>query len=323
MAGPVPEADAPFVKVHAAAAELLPLVEACVARHDTDHPVFHGCIDWHSSVHGHWALLWGAHVTGDDELARRTLAHLTRRGLQRELADLRRRDAWGARFEMPYGRAWFLQLARDAEALHGSRRLRPLADHVFATLLDHQRGQGGSVTSSRYDNASWALFQLLRWAEHEGDDDAVAEIRRLVRARFAEPLDWPAHESVTGFLDPELLAALVLAAAAPDTPAWSAIARAHAGHELTPVRRFPTAHAGGLNFSRAWGLWALHAGPHHDPASARRLRASYDDHVRHMLAESDGWSRDYRRYGHWVAQFGVFALRVQAELPAGAAVTEP
>ena len=39
-------------------------ISAAVERTDTDHPVFHGCIDWHSAVHGHWALLRIARATG-------------------------------------------------------------------------------------------------------------------------------------------------------------------------------------------------------------------------------------------------------------------
>src|SRR5262245_47626768 len=32
-----------------------PIAE-CLARRDTEHAAFHGCIDWHSAVHAAWAL---------------------------------------------------------------------------------------------------------------------------------------------------------------------------------------------------------------------------------------------------------------------------
>jgi hypothetical protein len=35
-------------------------VEESFLRRDTRHPVFCGCIDWHSSVHGAYALLTAA-----------------------------------------------------------------------------------------------------------------------------------------------------------------------------------------------------------------------------------------------------------------------
>src|SRR5215470_13317844 len=37
----------------------------CSRRKDTDHPAFRGCIDWHSSVHGVWALVAYQRATGD------------------------------------------------------------------------------------------------------------------------------------------------------------------------------------------------------------------------------------------------------------------
>ena len=39
-------------------------VEQGFIRRDTDHSAFCGCIDWHSSVHGAYALLTAARLTG-------------------------------------------------------------------------------------------------------------------------------------------------------------------------------------------------------------------------------------------------------------------
>src|ERR1700744_694838 len=38
------------------ASDLAAPIAICVAHHDTDNPAFHGCMDWHSAVHGVWAL---------------------------------------------------------------------------------------------------------------------------------------------------------------------------------------------------------------------------------------------------------------------------
>ena len=40
-------------------------VSQAVCRKDTDHTAFHGCIDWHSAVHGTWALTAYTRMTGD------------------------------------------------------------------------------------------------------------------------------------------------------------------------------------------------------------------------------------------------------------------
>src|SRR5262245_43116226 len=40
-------------------------IEHCVRRQDTNYIAFHGCIDWHSAVHGTWALVKYTRLTGD------------------------------------------------------------------------------------------------------------------------------------------------------------------------------------------------------------------------------------------------------------------
>jgi hypothetical protein len=55
--------------------ELLPFISTCTERHDSDYPVFHGCVDWHSAI-------------------------------ESELIFLETHP----KFEMPYGRAWLLRL---------------------------------------------------------------------------------------------------------------------------------------------------------------------------------------------------------------------
>ncbi len=83
-------------------------IAECIERKDTDHSIFHGCIDWHSAVHGHWALLRLYRATGDS-----TWLHLVEDSIDDQMLVLERsllREH--PRFEMPYGRAWFLLLTR-------------------------------------------------------------------------------------------------------------------------------------------------------------------------------------------------------------------
>ncbi|MDR4482663.1 MAG: DUF2891 family protein [Nitrospirales bacterium] len=52
-------------------------VEQSFLRRDTTHPTFCGCIDWHSSVHGAYALLTAARLTGQHRWAEIVDAALT------------------------------------------------------------------------------------------------------------------------------------------------------------------------------------------------------------------------------------------------------
>jgi len=110
------------------------------------HPVFYGCFDWHSSVHGHWLLTRFARLNPQHELAAeaRTMldAHLTPTAITAEVAYLQAkgRSSW----ERPYGLAWLLQLAtelhewNDPDAQRWSSALDPLeavcAAHISSWL---------------------------------------------------------------------------------------------------------------------------------------------------------------------------------------------
>ena len=104
----------------------------CVARTDTAEPAFHGCIDWHSAVHGTWALLALSRLTSDPSYEQATVPILQPALLAQELSNLQAR---GVGFEVPYGYAWFLVLAGE-RARSNKTDLAPLAQHV-AGLLDN------------------------------------------------------------------------------------------------------------------------------------------------------------------------------------------
>src|SRR5688572_19642193 len=75
-------------------------------------PVFYGCYDWHSSVHGHWLLARLAREFPAAPFAAPARAALTasftEEKVAAELAYLQ--DAGRASFERPYGLAWLLQI---------------------------------------------------------------------------------------------------------------------------------------------------------------------------------------------------------------------
>jgi hypothetical protein len=87
-----------------------PITE-CVVRDDTAHPVFHGCVDWHSAVHGNYALRVISRLTGDTKFADVAQSVMSPGGLRSELTSV---NEGRAREELPYGFAWLLILDREA-----------------------------------------------------------------------------------------------------------------------------------------------------------------------------------------------------------------
>jgi hypothetical protein len=110
---------------------LAEVVAQSFSRRDTAHPAFSGCIDWHSSVHGAYALLVAARLSGHIRLAEIVNSALHPDRLAAELASFRRGDL---QHELPYGYAWFLQLAQEREQGWNTFDLLPLATEIASRL---------------------------------------------------------------------------------------------------------------------------------------------------------------------------------------------
>src|SRR5687767_6488744 len=78
-------------------------------------PVFYGCYDWHSAVHGHWLLVRLARVHPDAPFARPALEAVGRSFVPAAVAaEVRYLEGAGRMsFERPYGLAWLLQLCAE------------------------------------------------------------------------------------------------------------------------------------------------------------------------------------------------------------------
>lgn len=284
----------------------------CVQRDDTEHPVFDGCIDWHSSVHATYALHAVSRHTGDPRYREVAEAKLTPAGLAAELDRVQQEKLPQ---EMPYGYAWFLTLAIERERGTGKQDLRPLAaeirDQLRRWLLSRTREQlVAGVQADDYQNLSWALLNLWQWARFTGDDELARAMETLTAAalrdaEFAALCPFRRDEAeADDFFPPCLHGArtIVTVLPGPASAAWLA-AWAPADPVLTPIAAPKNGHLGGLNFSRCWGLWSIyqHTG---NLAYRDRFLAHFDTHLNHPQY----WADDYNNYAHWVAQFGVYAI---------------
>jgi hypothetical protein len=292
---------------HDCAAALAMAVSQAVARNDTDHAAFCGCIDWHSAVHGTWALVAYARMTGDRQHDGLVAQVLRSDKLDAERDLLRSRPE----FEMPYGRAWFLRLAREHALDRGGDRLKPMADDVLASLLDFYRDLCPDPCRGSYGSDSWALINMAEYAAWSGNAAALAAVRGWVEARFVSHGGEPAYVLEHGhFMGVASNWAWLVSKVLPQAKfdSWAEAFFARAGGQPTPVTAPVNWHHHGLNFSRCWGLWALHEAS----ASASAKQEFLDAYLAHFHAGYDApdkWRGDYRGVGHWVPQFGLLALQ--------------
>jgi hypothetical protein len=291
-------------------------IAACVSAYDTYNPVFHGCVDWHSAVHGTWSLLAISRITGDPYYAEIAEAQLTEAMVAGELVQLED-GGWLAASEIPYGYAWFLTLARERQA-GGVEDLVPLADVVAADLEDHLFGLssgelGGNLLSDSYSNLSWEALNLWMQAQYVEDDVLADDLATFVRDEVVPrahecPLEAEAYQ--LGEFFPACLheARLVLETLpADEVEAWLE-ANEPDDFELDPLVEPTTTHSAGLNFSRSWGLYALY-----EATGDARYRTLYVRHIETHMAMPQYWADSYWSYSHWVAQFGVYGIALSYE----------
>jgi hypothetical protein len=288
------------------ALELSKPIAECVARRDTKNPVFHGCIDWHSAVHGVWALTAYTWATGDDRY-RPLIDSLLQASL---LTEERKHLDGDPSFEMPYGRAWFLRLAIDFRRAFGANSpLDDFADDIARSLMDFYTKTPPSPTSIAYNSATWALINLYDYGVSRQKPDIVDFVRDKVRAYYVGHHACPLQQ--TEVATEEFMAVCTNWAwlvgkvlKQDELIAWLP-SFLPPGLRLDPIHNPASVHQAGLNFSRAWGLWNLYSRTA-DPSYLR----SYLLHFKETFENTRYWKGDYYEVGHWVPQFGMLAIMV-------------
>ena len=280
-----------------------------VVRQDTAHPAFCGCIDWHSCVHGLYALLAVSRLMDDPQWAEIAESRLGSDKLEQELLAVQRGEI---NQELPYGFAWFLKLAQERERSTGKQDVFPLATEVAQRLEQWILALSTEEITYHaqhpaYRNVSWALLNLWEWAQYQRDTTRAKILVNWCTDRLL-PLDRSVPLSLDNRTDEFFPASLqrirALLAILPkeERHKWLEVHFSE-GIFLQPVEHPSTPHSAGLNFSRAWGFWDLytHTG----------LTAFRDQYVHHIVTHMDlpqYWRDDYKRYSHWVAQFGIYAI---------------
>ncbi|MGZ6971789.1 MAG: DUF2891 domain-containing protein [Thermoanaerobaculia bacterium] len=289
-------------------------------------PVFFGCYDWHSSVHGHWLLARLARRFPEAAFAARARAALrtffTPDKVAGEVAYLERSDR--ATFERPYGLAWLLQLSaelrgwNDPEAKAWVKTLEPLERAAAGRLADWLPKLATPIREGEHAQTAFAFGLALDWARSAGDAAMERVLLARTRELYSRDRACPIAYEPSGqdFLSPCLAEAdLMRRLLAPPTFAtW--LRRFLPG---IPVDGSPwlkaavvtdpsdgkLVHLDGLNLSRAWMLDGIAASlPPRDPRLAA-LRSAAAEHRASGLAAVTG---AHYEDSHWLGTFAVYLV---------------
>ena len=294
------------------------------------HPVFYGCFDWHSSVHGHWLLvrLIKLYPGNPAEANIRQLldSQFTKEELQAEA------DYFDAKenksFERMYGWAWALRLAAelhswdDPDAKRWSKNLQPLED----TLVNLAKGYLPRLTfpirTGQHPDTGFALGQLLDYARVVGDKDLEQQIVDFAKEKYLTDYDYPAryepsgHDFFSTCLNEADLMRRVLQPVefaqwlARFLPELEKGEKGNAASLVTPtsvsdVTDGKLVHLAGLNFNRAWAQAGIASTL---PAQDPRRKVLTDSIARHSEAGMEYVFSGHYEGEHWLATFAVYVL---------------
>jgi len=292
------------------------------------HPVFYGCFDWHSSVHGHWMLVrWLRSGSLPDELDAEIESALARsftaEGVAREVAyfEAENRKA----YERPYGSAWLLQLMAelrewdDPRAAAWRDTLQPLEAAIVAQLKAWLPNLLYPIRLGTHNQSMFAFGLILDWAQAAGDAEMASLLWQKSRDFHLRDRDCPLAYEPSGedFLSPCLMEADLMRRVLPaaEFPDWlrdfmPGIPTDGGSDWLLPGRvQDPTdgklVHLDGVNLSRAWNLENIAAAlPRDDPRRASLLAAAY----RHAKTGIANVSAEHYEGSHWLASFATYLV---------------
>ena len=288
-------------------------------------PVFYGCFDWHSAVHGHW-LLTRYLVTRPDgslaEKARAALAkNITVENVAGELAYMSGADRTS--WERPYGLAWFLKLMTELRGWNDEQgqawmmALKPLEAIAADRFRDWLPKLAYPIRTGEHSQTAFAFGFVYDWAMAAGDKEMMALLDRTAIASYGRDTDCPLAYEPSGqdFLSPCLAEADFMRRVLPeeDFGDWLGSflpgipAEADSGWlavgVVTDRVDGKLAHIDGLNISRAWMLWGVFHGL---PADDERRSALEAAACAHERAGLDAVTGEHYAGGHWLGSFAMY-----------------
>ncbi len=296
-------------------------------------PVFYGCFDWHSAVHGHWLLVRLLREGPQDapwreEAVAKLNINFTAENVAGELANFRRpaRGSW----ERPYGWAWVLQLTAELRELAQETNdpqakawldiLEPLESDIVAATKDWIPKLAYPIRLGTHNQTSFAFTLMLDWAEVAGDAEFATLIRMRAGDFHANDVDCPLAYEPSGedFLSPCLMTADLMRRVTgnaetfaywltrylPEIPTdgsadWLAPAIVKDASDGKLV------HLDGVNSSRAWNLYNIaRALPEGDARRASLVAAADIHRDAGVAAVSD----EHYSGSHWLASFATYLM---------------
>jgi len=286
------------------------------------HPTFYGCFDWHSSVHGHWSLVYllkkFPNLEKRDEIIQKLKINLSKQNIQSEIDYLNKKHEKS--FERTYGWNWLLKLQLELETFDDpfakelAQNLKPLSNLIIERYIEFLPKLLYPIRVGTHSNSAFGLTYAWDYAVFsnyiEFQNVIKSNAKRLYLSDKNCPFSW--EPSGTDFLSPcfEEMALMQRVLPKNEFIVWL---KKFAPQLFSKKFTIETAkvsdrtdghlvHLDGLNFSRAWNLYYL---INQYPKEFSHLKKVADTHLNFSLPSIvDG---NYEGE-HWLASFALRAF---------------
>lgn len=284
-------------------------------------PIFYGCFDWHSSIHGYWSIikLLKDYPQLDES---ETVRNILNRNITPENASVESvffQDYNNRNFERTYGWAWLFQLQselftwKDTDAQHWYQALKPLADILAIKYEEYLPKLNYPIRTGQHDNTAFGLSLSIDYARSIGDKEfeqlIIEHAKRLYKNDVNCNLSY--EPSGNDFLSPCLEEALLMSKVL-DTQEYRVWLKAFLPEIFQPDFSLEPGkvsdrtdghlvHLDGLNFSRATCLYSISK----KLPELNHLKLIADNHLNYSLGNIT--DDDYMG-SHWLGTFALYAL---------------
>lgn len=289
------------------------------------HPSFYGCLDWHSSVHGHWMLVKLLKVYPDIAQKASIMAVLANSFQPEKIlaeADYFTKYKTSSTYERTYGWAWLLKLDEelytwdDPVGKQWYKALQPLTKKVLALWTAYLPKQTYPNRTGIHPNTAFGLVFALDWARRMKDTAFERVVVQRSKDYYLGNKQIPAayEPDGTDFLSPSLEVADLMRRVLPVKEYLTWLAGFYTKEGIATITTLPVVsdrtdmlivHLDGLSISRAWCMKGI-AGVLPDNHPYKKLFAETADRFLQQTlphVTSGNYGGD-----HWLASFAVYAI---------------
>ena len=283
------------------------------------HPVFFGCFDWHSSVHGHWTLLniikELPNFDQKEAVLLKLKKNITKENILKEM--LYFDNDHNKNFERTYGWAWLLKVAetlRDwdtEEAKEMYSTIQPLVELIEEKYITFLPKLNYPIRVGEHPNTAFGMSFALDYAKKYSPELEKVIIEKATAYYLNDkecPITW--EPGGFDFLSPCLHEASLMLKVLPkqDYIVWLDAFLPNFRNnpsqylkvaEVTDRSDGKLAHLDGLNFSRAWCLYEIG-----NALENKKMRNLANEHFDYSYKKMD--SGEYAG-AHWLASFALYA----------------